>query len=348
MNYLYRYNVSAFSAFFHLLSMRAAAALARTPPVRALNGSIDLADECDRAFDVGAAAVDKLLWNDEKGYFRSYTGGDALMADALYAQARRSDASEYIHARSHAESRTQSYAQISAECTPRAPPAQVLADTLGLGPLGADAKTHDGRVLLHLHAVAAQNDSPYGLLAQTGRYGPTSNSADNAVWMMGPPNWASLALRRGLEPPTALAVARKALDWWRVGLRDTWNIAALVGGVGYGADGLPHANSHYGYHLVAWHILFALSGQSYDAPTRALAFAPVLPAPYALPVLVPNTAAQLRARADGAYELRVLAGAPLVLDALCVRGSAPRPGELPRTLAPGQSVAWGGPAVVVE
>ena len=58
---LYRYNVSAFSAFFHLLSMRAAAALARTPPVRALNGSSNLADECDRAFDVGVAAVGTLL-----------------------------------------------------------------------------------------------------------------------------------------------------------------------------------------------------------------------------------------------------------------------------------------------
>ena len=47
----------------------------------------------------------------------------------------------------------------------------------------------------------------------------------------------------------------------RDALADQWNVVAVYGGLGYGAEGLPAANSHYGYHLVAWHLLFALTGQ---------------------------------------------------------------------------------------
>ena len=35
------------------------------------------------------AAVERVLWNETEGYYRSYTGGHATMADSLYAQAFR-------------------------------------------------------------------------------------------------------------------------------------------------------------------------------------------------------------------------------------------------------------------
>ena len=41
----------------------------------------------------------------------------------------------------------------------------MLADSLGLGTL-----TTDAQVKSHLRAVLRENDTPYGLLCQTGRY----------------------------------------------------------------------------------------------------------------------------------------------------------------------------------
>ena len=38
-----------------------------------------------------------------------------------------------------------------------------------------------------------------------------------------------------------------------------------MGGLGYGAEGMPYISSHYGYYMSSWHLLFALSGQAYDA-----------------------------------------------------------------------------------
>ena len=66
--------------------------------------------------------------------------------------------------------------------------AQVLSDTLGLGPLAPDSQ-----VLRHNAYVLQENDTPYGLLLQTGRYTYPGPAQDNAVWMMANSNWASLA-----------------------------------------------------------------------------------------------------------------------------------------------------------
>lgn len=102
---------------------------------------------------------------------------------------------------------------------------------------------------------------------------------DNTLWMMANPDWATLSIWRGGDPVKALAVADKTLDWWRSHLKDMWNVVAVGGGLEYGVEGQPMANSHYGYHMVMWHIPFALSGQHWDAPSQALTFKPKLPAP---------------------------------------------------------------------
>jgi len=297
---LSRYNVSCFSALFHLLAMAAARELALSPPVR----DAAFAAECDAALARGRAAMDALLWVEGRGYYRSYTGGDALMSDSLYAQ--------------------------------------VLADALGLGAL-----TSDAQVTRHLAAVLQRNDSPYGLLCQTGRYPlPAGAGADNSIWMMANPNWASLSLRRGGDPHKALSVVNKTFGWVRDALADQWNVVAVYGGLGYGAEGLPAANSHYGYHLVAWHLLFALTGQVYSARSRSLTFAPALRGRFELPVLVPAVAATLSRGSDGECTLAVAAAgsASLVLRTLSVDGVAPPAGALPIKLAPGQRVSWGGGA----
>ena len=80
--FLVKYNVSAFSAFFHLLAMRAAAELAMTPTVN----DTSFAAACTAALMAGRQAADRLLWNASAGFYRSYTGGEAVHADSLYAQ----------------------------------------------------------------------------------------------------------------------------------------------------------------------------------------------------------------------------------------------------------------------
>ena len=62
--------------------MRAAAELARSPVVN----DTAFAETCDAALAAGRAALDAHLWSAEAGYYRSYTGGEAVHADALYAQ----------------------------------------------------------------------------------------------------------------------------------------------------------------------------------------------------------------------------------------------------------------------
>jgi non-lysosomal glucosylceramidase len=220
---------------------------------------------------------------------------------------------------------------IMADCTY----ANVLADTLGLSPLTTDAQINS-----HLRVVLRENDSPYGFIVQTGRYPSIHDHGDNdnSLWMMANPDWATLALWRGFDPNEALAVARKTLDWWRTELKDMWNVVAVGGGINTSSSGQPLANSHYGYHMTMWHMIPALVGQFYDAPSKTLQFAPKMPAPFELPVLVPGTALTLSASTDGKYELKLLTGVPLQLDRLAV-GNASAPG-LPRLLSPGDAVQW--------
>lgn len=96
---------------------------------------------------------------------------------------------------------------------------------------------------------------------------------------------------------------------------------------------------------VLWHTPFAVSGQQYFAPQRILTFTPVVPRPYALPVLIPNALGRLDAIVvvdDGGgtvqYTLLVALG-EIVLDVLEVDGVA---APVPLRLMQGQSVTWSG------
>ena len=42
-----------------------------------------------------------------------------------------------------------------------------------------------------------------------------------------------------MEVNESMAQAEKSLNRWRTELNDLWNIHGLVGGIGYGYDGLP-------------------------------------------------------------------------------------------------------------
>ena len=187
---------------------------------------------------------------------------------------------------------------------------QVLAFNLGLGVLVSNITRLD----LHLQAVAANNTTPHGLSAITGG---SVGSTDNYLWQMASPDWAvnQLRLHGTAAYPDAMALPESSLNLWREVLNDQWNVAGVAG-----PDGMPAITSHYGYHMVQWHLVPAISGQVADLPNRSLTFAPVIGVPYQLPVLLPGVIGRLNSRNNGdtvQYELCVNVG-ELVLDHLAV------------------------------
>ncbi|KAK6180933.1 hypothetical protein SNE40_008897 [Patella caerulea] len=279
------YDICTYNSAFHLLGMRAAEELAK------VMGDTEFASITREAFTVGQIALDQYLWNDTMGYYNSY----------------KRDLSNLTEPNPGA---------LMTDCFY----AQVLAHSAGLGDLVDSQK-----LATHLKSELILNDSPYGMLVQTGRYPYPGPPQDNAVWMMGNPNWASTQLRLGLNPNEALNVAKKSLDRYRTVLNDLWNVAGVSGGLGYGADGQPYITSHYGYYMSSWHILLALSGQQADLPKGTLTFNPKNENPFNYPVLLPGVLGTITSKPslDGftiTYTLSLLFG-ELKLQQLGVRDS---------------------------
>ena len=93
--------------------------------------------------------------------------------------------------------------------------------------------------------------------------------------------------------------------------------------------------------MVEWHLPLAISGQDANLPASSLTFAPKVPVPYRLPVLLPGVVGQISASAaeDGAMQFTLtLAFGELTLDHLAVNGSAYPSG--PVTIRPGAPATW--------
>ncbi len=286
-------------------------------------GDTAFASQCDAALTRTRVAMDKMQWNETGRYYNSYTNlSETEQAGAIMTDTFYS---------------------------------QVLAYSLGLGVL----VQNQTRLQLHLQAEMIHNDSPLGMLVQTGRYPYPGPPQDNAVWQMGNPNWATLNIHLKQDITHALNVANKTLGWWRHVVNDLWNIPALAGGLGYGAEGQPWASSHYGYYMSSWHLVFALSGQQADLPRGTLTFAPAGqvdrprgplrffpvgqgPGPaWRFPVLLPGVLG-IVGREDGAagrYWLQILFGDLLIKTRLAVL-DAVHPGPYPLRLKPGDKVFW--------
>jgi len=160
---------------------------------------------------------------------------------------------------------------------------QVLAFTYGLGTL------FDSTMMKkHLDSEVRLADTPYGLRMLTGRE-PLTNPQDNTIWMGASQDWSVLNLWLNTDVDSALIQSRKGLNHVREILRDQWNVHGLYAGDGYGVGGKPWVTSHYGFHMVLWHLPFALSGQYADLSKGILTFTPKVRSPFILPVLLPNT-----------------------------------------------------------
>ena len=261
------------------------------------------------AHDKGAQLLQALLWNNDTRYYQSFWDPTVDGSHVVFADSLYG---------------------------------QVVSWTLGLGDLLPRQQMID-----HLYAEEQYNDSPYGLIVQTGRE-DINNTQDNAIWMGGSQDWTTAAIRLGLGLERSYPQAEKGMDNWRLRLRDLWNVWGLAGGIGIGMDGLHWCTSHYGFHMPLWHTPFAVSGQNYFAPHRSLTFSPAVQSPYSLPVLIPNALGRLDVveLADGSrqYTLTMALG-ELELDELVVDDvAAPRPGLLMQ----GESVIWTGQAKQVR
>ncbi|CAF2576069.1 unnamed protein product [Rotaria sp. Silwood2] len=154
---------------------------------------------------------------------------------------------------------------------------QVLAFTYGLGPL-----YNISIMKKHLESEVRLADTPYGLRMLTGRE-PLTNPQDNSIWMGASQDWSVLNLWFNMDLDSALIQSEKGLNHVRQTLNDQWNTHGLYAGDGYGIGGKPWVTSHYGFHMVLWHLPFAITGQYTDLSKGILLFSPKLRSPFILP-----------------------------------------------------------------
>jgi len=213
---------------------------------------------------------------------------------------------------------------------------QVLAFTYGLGPL-----YNISAMQKHLDSEVRLADTPYGLRMLTGRE-PLTNPQDNCIWMGGSQDWSVLKLWFGIDAKDALSQSEKSLNHVRETLHDQWNTHGIYGGDGYGIGGKPWVTSHYGFHMVLWHLPFALSGQYTNLPKGVLSFSPKIPTPFVLPVLIPKTLGSISgtqlANGQTSYSLTLSLGS-LSLNELSVN-DVKYPGSV--TISAGQTIHWSG------
>ncbi|CAH1781975.1 unnamed protein product [Owenia fusiformis] len=320
------YSISAYNTGFHILALKVAQKLA------IIQGDADFATICEKFAEASQLELDLHLWNETAQYYNAYAMlPGAGSPDKMEAEGRRG------------------LLDLPVEIAPNNPGAimtdsfysQVLSYTLGLGPL-----INTTKLKLHMKAELTHNDSPYGMLVMTGRYPYPGPSQDNAIWMMGNPNWATISIHNGQNVSHAIEVAEKSLDRWRSVLNDQWNVAGLMGGLNYGADGQPWVTSHYGYYMSSWHMVMALSGQQafLGKHNKTLTFQPKTPLPFKYPLLLPGVLGTLEGSGGKAqghretrYTLEIYFG-EVTLDHLAVNDNVYKNG--PILLKQGDSITW--------
>ena len=259
------------------------------------------------------ASMKRLLWNSTYSYFRAYTGGDAVMSDALYGI-------EVAHHHGLG----------------------LLWPTPGdlVAHLAAEEKYNydDGG----LKTMTGRDKPPP---AGNGAAGP--DSRDDVVWEQAGPTWSYMALALKSQPTldAALAPAVRGADKWRSKLNDAWNVAGISSGDDWpeGARNLPFTTSHYGFLLVDFYLVPGLSGQQHHLGKGAQSFLsfnpPFSPAcPFKYPVLLPGTTGSVSCDAAGTYTLDLAFGTlELPPGGLSVQGRAHAAAV---SLAAGDSVSW--------
>jgi len=338
---LERYPTTTYNAMLHLLAMRAGAELA------AAVGDADTGAAAGAAFTRGQAATEALLWNSSGAYLRAYSGAvhDAVMSDALYGQVIASH-----HGLGLLYNASALRAHLAAEL-------RVTATPWGLTTLvGRRAKPAPP-------AFDSQDDAIW-LQAAPDNSAAALRLAREAAGAGAP--LAPAAVAAALEP------ARWQLANQRDRLADLWNYRGLNSGGAWGGPlsdptqgGYPYLvrcgstfapalracapshpahrpcaqTDHYGFTMVDFYLLGALTGQRTNVAAGLLSFDPVYACPFSLPVLLQGVEGTLSCGADGAQHTLALAFGRLALPAGGV-SVAGRACAAAVRLGPGESVTW--------
>ena len=230
------YNTTTYNGFLYLLAMKAGGELAR------MAGDTATAAATDAAFARGQAAMDTLLWNGTLSYLRAYTGGNAVMSDALYGQLIA-----LHHGLGFFYDESKLAAHLAAELKYNGNPYGLTTVT---GRHTPPPKTQPSTK--RAAAVAA---------ALRARGAP--DTEDDTIWLQSAPTWSTMMLRLQVAAqgaPLAPAVVAAALEPaqrqlvnQRTRLSDLWNWAGLNSGGDWGNDwenGMPWVTSHYGFGYV--------------------------------------------------------------------------------------------------
>ena len=342
---LEQYNTTTYNSFLHLLALKAGSTLAR------VLGDNATATAAEDAYARAQAALPQYLWNSTYSYFRAYTGGDAVMSDALYGQEIA-----LHHGLGWMHDQGQQSAHLAAELKYNAAAPFGLVTITGRHkpPPAAAAAAAAARAA----APGASSRAASFPAAQAAGLRSGQDSQDDVVWMQAAPTWSAMQLRlrkaagaafaplSAADVASALQPAQWQLENVRSRLHDLWNVAGIYTGSDWGADavcGMPFCTSHYGFGLVDYYLYGALTGQAQSIPNGTLSFDPVYPCPYTLPVLLMGVEGTLVCTSGGSgggaqYTLALAFGAlQLPAGGLAASGKVCAQAV---SLAAGQSVTW--------
>ena len=307
----------AYASVFHMAAMAAAAELAVAMDDPAFEAT------CRAALVRAQKAFDALQWNEAKQRYDAASSGCDITADAAGCKLQVGLFADTFYP-------------------------QVLALSAGLGWLTPNVT----RVAAHLASqlkrncisfaedpAGTQGVCPVGMVLYTGRQedggGPTGGS-DLQTWEMPPPNHCTLGVHLGQDVEEMLAVFEPSATSWSKLVNNQWDTAIAKDSLG-----MSTLSSHYGMHMVSWHIPLAMSGQNANLPAGWLRFAPKLTAPYAVPIFLPGVLGQLACSESGQHSVRLTAG-ELTLSELSVNGAhaaAAADGKV-HLVAGGPAVVW--------
>lgn len=288
-----------------MLSMAAGRELAKVV------GDSATAAAAEAALARAQGAVGDLLWNSTYSYLRAYTGGDAVMTDALYGQEIA-----LHHGLEWFFDKGKLSGHLAAELKYNG------------NPFGLTTVTgrHEPPPLAGKHAAERARG-----LARAG-----IDTEDDTIWLQSAPTWSVMTLRLAKEAgapfqPLSAAQVTEALEptrWqlenYRSRLNDMWNFAGLNSGAKWGPDsmnGMPWVTAHYGFTMVDFYLYTALTGQQTNIAGGKLSFDPVYACPYTLPVLLQGVEGTLSC-AGGQYTLTLMFGSlQLPAGGLSVAGS---------------------------
>jgi hypothetical protein len=234
--------------------------------IATLSGDAVTAAKANAAFNTGVAATANLLWNSSIGYFRGYTGGDAIMADCLYGL--------------------------------------MLSQHFGFGwsvpmanvsqHLAAELKYNGNEGGFYLLS-GRSNPGPVSEKSSKSRFvrynnlGEPFSTIDDVNWMGASATWSYLQLALGTNIQDALEPSRLSSEIFRTYLKDNWNLVGIITSGDWDLPYYPYVTSHYGFMLPNYYLLPGLTGQQVDIPGGKLSFAPKIPCPFDAPLLLAGT-----------------------------------------------------------